>query len=256
MTTMRVLVSNDDGIHSPALKHLVDWLSQRAEVYLVAPASEQSATSQAITMRQPIAFNKTDFPACRVAYAVNGSPADCVKLGLEVLIEEQIDWVISGINLGDNIGQYVYYSGTVAAAVEASLHGVPALAISAKRSEQGQIDFDNILLQLTKIWQKLNKITLPEFCFYNINLVKQDQLTAPQIRVAPLNQAELRFKYRAYQTPKDEPVYWLHRSDQKVADQTDLDQVLSGYTTVTPIQIASSPQAFCQTLQEAFDVEG
>lgn len=255
MTMMRVLVSNDDGIHSPALKALVQWLSQRAEVYLLAPASEQSATSQAITMRHPLAFRKIDFPGCQAAYIVNGSPADCVKLGLEVLIDQPVDWVMSGINLGDNIGQYIYYSGTVAAAVEASLHGVPAMAISARKSEQGQIDYNHILPQLTKIWHTLSQISLPEYCFYNINLVKQEQLTTSKIIVAPLNQTELRFEYQAYRTPKDEPVYWLHRSDQNVVDKSDLERVLAGYTTITPIQLASTPQSFCQALQEVFDAE-
>ncbi len=128
---MRILVTNDDGIHSPGLRVLSDALSQVGEVTVVAPDREQSGVGTAITLSQPIRVMDTPhiFPNIK-AYAVEGTPADSAILGLETLIEEPVDLVVSGINQGANMGNDIFISGTVGAALQGYFRGIPAIAIS------------------------------------------------------------------------------------------------------------------------------
>src|SRR5215813_13309635 len=123
---MSILLTNDDGYQAEGLRAAAEALADFATVYIVAPSKEQSGTAQSLTLRQPIVCN-------RIAdreWAIDGTPADCVIVALHKLLPEKPDLVISGINHGANLGENVYYSGTVGAAREATLHHIPALAIS------------------------------------------------------------------------------------------------------------------------------
>lgn len=247
---MKFLVANDDGIQSPGLSQLVVSLAKLGQVYVVAPASEQSATGQAITMRQPLQYKPVDLAGAVQAYAVNGTPADCIKLGLEVILDDQPDMVVTGMNLGDNLGQYNYYSGTVGAAIEGVLHGLPAIATSAQRQADGTIDWANIGTQLDQVLPKLVQAPWQPGLLLNLNLVHQVDPDTAQVQVCPLNRQTLRFKYHEYTNPKGAQVYWLGRHDQEVQDETDLDLALKGITTVTPIQIAQTDHAWIAILED------
>ena len=122
----RILVSNDDGIHAPGIRALIEVLEPLAEVTVMAPLTEQSATSHALTLHQPLRLRETG-PR---RYAVEGTPTDCVLLAVNEFMKEKPDLVVSGINQGPNMGEDVIYSGTVAAAMEGAILGIPSVAVS------------------------------------------------------------------------------------------------------------------------------
>ena len=126
---VRILVSNDDGVQSPGLHLLADRLAESHEVWVVAPAEEQSAKSHSLTMHKPLRIREVE----ERRFSVSGTPADCVYIGIHHIVTELPDLVVSGINNGSNLGGDVHYSGTVAAAREAVLQGVPAIALSLER---------------------------------------------------------------------------------------------------------------------------
>lgn len=127
---MDILVTNDDGIRSKGLVELVKALSIVGNVYVVAPDRERSGTGHAVTMHRPLRVTEETMPGAVTSFQVDGTPADCVKLGLEALLDHRPDLVVSGVNAGPNLGTDVLYSGTVSAAVEALIMGIPALAVS------------------------------------------------------------------------------------------------------------------------------
>ena len=127
---MRFLVSNDDGIFAPGITALVAELAKYGEVYVAAPDHNCSANSHHLTMHDPIPVQRMDFPGAACAWAVGGTPADCVHLGVSALVPQPVDLVVAGINRGSNLATDCLYSGTVAAALEGSLLGLPGLAVS------------------------------------------------------------------------------------------------------------------------------
>lgn len=127
---MNILVANDDGIESPGLLALVDQLSEIGDVYVVAPNVQQSGKSHAFTFNDTVRYEQRNVPNTKKAFALWGTPADCVHIGLEYLIKEKMDLVVSGINVGKNAGSDVIYSGTCGAAREGMLMGIPSIAVS------------------------------------------------------------------------------------------------------------------------------
>lgn len=134
---MNILVSNDDGVNAQGILELVEALSHQADIYVCAPDSQRSASGHAITVSRPIWLSETDFPGAKRALICSGTPADCVKLGLAAFREQGItmDIVFSGINHGANLGTDVLYSGTVSAAIEGVISGLPAVAVSVNSHE-------------------------------------------------------------------------------------------------------------------------
>ncbi len=127
----QILVTNDDGITSPGLWLMVKELATWSDVYVVAPSEEQSATSLSITVRNPLSIHRHYDVSCGTAWSVSGTPADCVKTALSILLKNPPDIVVSGINKGSNAGKNVLYSGTIGGAIEASLRGLQAIAFSS-----------------------------------------------------------------------------------------------------------------------------
>lgn len=129
---MNILISNDDGIDAIGIKRLVEAMGTCADIYVVAPDTQRSASSHALSLRKEITVREVEFPGAKYALECNGTPADCVKLGLDLLKKKGIhmDAVYAGINLGANLGTDNMYSGTVSAAAEGMLEGIPAVAVS------------------------------------------------------------------------------------------------------------------------------
>src|ERR1700732_4277777 len=132
-----ILITNDDGIHAPGLRALVDAVKDLATVTVVAPLHERSASAQSLTLRQPIYCDQI----AEREYAVEGTPADAMILAFHTLLQEKPDLVISGINRGANMGENIYYSGTVGAAMEGAINRVPSIAISVSYRASKDIDF-------------------------------------------------------------------------------------------------------------------
>lgn len=163
--TMRICITNDDGIRSEGLLRLVQWANKLGEVHVFAPKVEQSAKSHAVELRRAFEAKSTEIPGAVKAYAVESTPADCVRFAV-LGLHEKFDLVISGINRGLNVGQDIMYSGTVSAAMEAVGLGVKGLALSTEPD-----CFDDALAQLDHVWDFIKQNTLFKKCsLWNVNI--------------------------------------------------------------------------------------
>lgn len=167
----RILLSNDDGVEAPGINALYKALSRMAELTIVAPLKERSATAHAISIFDDVLLYKVYKNSRLWAYALDGTPADCVKLALTTLMKKRPPHlVISGINRGQNTGTSVLYSGTVAAAIEAAMYGYPALAVSVAAARTGQVDFSLAGKLVARLLPQLIKKGLPTGVVLNINI--------------------------------------------------------------------------------------
>lgn len=163
---MKILVVNDDGIQAPGIRRLAEVASKLGEVWVIAPASQCSAMSHRITVRADLEVKKVDFPVDGVhAYSVSGTPADCVKAAFLHIMPQKPDIVFSGINNGYNAGEDILFSGTIGAAMEALLGGVPAIAFSSEREN----DYEVVDEYLYPIAKELIEEKLPANQIWNVN---------------------------------------------------------------------------------------
>lgn len=167
---MEIVLTNDDGYRAPGLRAAYEAISKLGSVHVVAPKDERSACSHAITLRRPITVERISLEPYGSLFAVDGSPADCVRLATAALIEKPISLVISGINHGANAGVDTYYSGTVAAAREAAMLGLPAIAISQARRGDTEIDWKRTSEVVADLIPKLLDEKLPGPGFWSLNL--------------------------------------------------------------------------------------
>src|SRR5687768_17527138 len=163
---MRILISNDDGIYSPGLAALAHVASHFGEVRIVAPDVEQSSMSHAITSSRPLSYRRTQLKGFE-AYRVNGTPADCVALGMHHW--ERVDVVLSGINLGSNVGSALWHSGTLAAAKQAVLLGLRGIALSAPFNKDSEPDFASTRPYIARVLEILFDENLRWLCLANVN---------------------------------------------------------------------------------------
>lgn len=235
---MHILVTNDDGIWAPGIQALARKMTEVGEVALVAPLEEKSAIGHGITIREPIGVRKIKLDGLSRAWGVKGTPADCVKLGLNELTKE-CDLVISGINNGPNLGTDVLYSGTVSAAIEGVILGVPSIAISL-----ASWDYDDYSvaaeLVLTIVKHMIeNKLVLPLGTLLNVNIpsVKKEEIAGFKITTLGIREYENRFEKRL--DPRGRPYYWsvgkLMPSKEKDPN-IDIVAVDNNYVSITPVQ--------------------
>jgi 5'-nucleotidase len=235
---MRFLASNDDGILAHGLECLVAAVEPLGEVTVVAPDREQSATSHSLTLHHPLRPVKRGDRR----WQVDGTPTDCVMLALEALMPEKPDWVLSGINHGQNMGEDVLYSGTVAAAMEGLSLGVPAIAVSFAGGDL-RADVTRLREQVPTLTRVLKHIVeLPSFpanTLLNINLppvsggaVKGIRLTRLGRRVYSQSVAELK-------DPWGRQIYWIGGGDISWTgeDDSDFRAIQEGYVSITPLHL-------------------
>ncbi len=244
---MRILITNDDGVTSKGLLTLAKVLSKRHEVLVVAPESEQSATGHAITVRMPIWVKKVevleDFPV----YATTGTPADCVKIGVEVLAKKTVDLVISGINHGHNLGTDVIYSGTVSGALEGALLGIPAIAASAPVEKN--YDYHKAALFIEGFIQDFDFHILGQFTALNINfpsgIIKGWMATKQSTR-------RYADRFEARIDPSGNTYYWMYGDviEDDPSSDSDYKAVKQGYVSVTPISIFMNNDRVLMELKE------
>ena len=234
---MYIAITNDDGINSPGIRALWIELSAIAEVAVIAPDSERSACSHSITVHHPIRVEQHEISQPGVvAWSVNGTPADCVKIGLESLLPRTPDIFVSGINNGSNLGTDVLYSGTVSAAIEASLHGLPAIAVSL--ADRHPKDFSVAAQFVSKLVQKvLAKETLPKHTLLNVNI---PPLSSSQIRgtaITKLGSISYDNVFEKRHDPRGRAYYWMSGTMQDGGNDpdSDVEAVKAGYISVTPV---------------------
>ena len=234
---MRVLITNDDGISSTGLVALVRAFEEAAETFVVAPEQERSATGHAITLHKPLRAHTAAIPGSPVrAWATNGTPADCVALGiLDLLDGHRPDVVLSGINVGPNIGRDLTYSGTVSGAMEGAIFGVPSIAVSigAFRSPI----FSVAAAFAVSLARAILERGLPEDTLLNVNV---PNLPGDQIRgVSVTRQGTKRYVSRLEKRtdPRGRTYYWLTGEPAPLPDEegTDSWALAQGRISVTPI---------------------
>lgn len=230
---MRILISNDDGISAQGINELRASLQEFNEIFVVAPDRERSATGHKITMHRPLRVKDWPYPgSSAVGWAVDGTPADCVKLGLEALLPQPPDLVISGINLGPNLGTDVLYSGTVSAAIEGTINEIPSIAVSLASYEYQ--DFTHAADLIRELVSNLGG-ELPQKTLLNINVPPGRPKGVKVTRLGHRRYVNI-FERRI--DPRGRVYYWMAGEpfdlDEDDPD-TDVWAVKEGYTSITPI---------------------
>lgn len=247
---MRILLTNDDGIYAKGLSALYDELSQDAECLIVAPEIEQSAVGHAITISRPLMVRRAIKNGSFLGYAVCGTPADCVKIGIKELAEKPVDMVVSGINRGSNAGINVLYSGTVSAATEAAIMGIPAIAISLDTHKEADFTY------AARFARKMVRLILssPELKSSAIN-VNIPCLPSEQIKGAVIvrqGQSNIIETFEKRVDPRENTYYWISGNSVSGGDakDTDVAALAEGYITITPIQYDLTRYDLMDTLDE------
>ncbi len=232
---MRILVANDDGVRAPGLAALARALTALGEVTVCAPAVEQSAVGRAITMSRPLRLDKVTLPGLDLpTYAVEGTPTDTVKLALYRLFDGKPDLVVSGINAGGNLGTDIHFSGTVSAAMEAALQGIPSVAVSLE-DRTGVWAWDHAAAYALQAIRMAQGCRFPFGTLMNINLPAG---TPKGIKLAAMAVLDYGESYEERTDPRNRPYYWL-RGTRKPAGDSDVSDAAwleRGYVTVTPIR--------------------
>jgi 5'-nucleotidase len=223
----RILVTNDDGIHAEGIQRLEEAMLPLGEVTVVAPEREMSATSQSLSLNSPLRVQRHDDRH----FAVAGTPADAVILAIHHLLAERPDLVVSGINPGGNLGENVVYSGTVAAAMEATLHGVPAIAVSL--ATRKQLDFTKAVAFARELAAKVLKDGLPAGVMLNVNVPRGE---VKGVRITRMSRKITQNVIHEQKDPRGRSYFW---HDETI----DLDQVESDsdYAAIVAHQISVSP---------------
>lgn len=228
---MRILLSNDDGYSAPGLTALAQALRQIAEVIVVAPERNRSGASNSLTLDRPLRLNRMGPDV----YAVDGTPADCVNLALTGAIDARPDLVISGINAGENLGEDVLYSGTVAAAMEGALLGLPAIAISQVAHAE-PVDYRHAVDIALKLVRSCARERPPRGSLLSVN-VPQSSLP-PRLQLTRLGRRHRDTVAIRQEDPRQRPIFWLGPIGSPGADAgpgTDFHAVSGGHASITPI---------------------
>lgn len=233
---MRVMLTNDDGIYAPGIRALYRVLAEDWDVNVIAPQGVQSGTSHAITIRHPVLWHHAEVATGFEGTAVEGTPADCVKLALHHLIETPPDLVISGINAGLNTGIHVLYSGTVAAAMEAAILGRPSVAVSFELYRD--MDFNAAARIAKPIIESVVGQGIPPGCVCNINIPELKPGWPKGVRVVPMSTQHMDEHIEKREDPYGRSYYWLSGDFRNYGDPNDTDRhaIGDGYVSVTPLQ--------------------
>lgn len=229
---MKVLISNDDGIFAPGIAALVKAFADAGhEVLVCAPDSQRSAASHSLSIARPISVKATEFEGAAKAWAIGGTPADCVKLGLTVLCPEA-EAVVSGVNRGYNVGTDILYSGTVAAAMEGAICGRPALAVS---QHEGRVEYDSAAELAVSAFDSMMKQPLAPLSVLNLNYPERGKAKA--LVPAVMEQLHYAEEYVPGVSEAGETTYTLMgkvRSDIRQSD--DYQKLCDGFATVTVLK--------------------
>ncbi len=241
MKKTHILITNDDGIYAEGIQRLSQCLYEKEGDYrlsIVAPDRERSAIGHAITMHRPLLVDEISYfhnPEL-TGWCVNGTPSDCVKLAVEAILEDKPDLVISGINRGSNLGTDVLYSGTVSAAVEGLIMGIPSLAVSLTgNGDKKSFDFAGQFI--CRLFPLLLEADLPTSTLININIPTNTE-SIKGVRATRLGNRRYRNAFEKRIDPRGRVYYWLAGElvdDDEEEEDTDTMAIREGYISVTPI---------------------
>ena len=226
---MRVLLTNDDGVHSEGIKALAEALAHLGEVTVVAPVQEASAIGHALTLRRPLRIETIGVRT----FAIDGTPTDCVNLAISHVLRGKPDLILSGINKGWNLGDDVTYSGTVSGALEGALLGIPAIAVSTQ-NKRNHFEFGAAARAAATLAEVVLERGLPKFTFLNINV---PFVTPKGFRVTVQAKRNHVTVVDERTDPRGRQYYWIEegQNDWEPHDRSDYQAVRDGYISVTPL---------------------
>jgi 5'-nucleotidase len=244
-----ILLTNDDGVYAPGLAAMQRQLQILGDVYLVAPATEQSGVGHAITYLTPLIVKEVFHGEQRWGWAVDGSPADCVKIGVTELCPRKPDLVVSGINGGQNAGINVLYSGTVAAAIEGAFFGITSVAVSLEFDEHANFDKAAQLARMIIEQIIQNEEGQPEL--YNLNIPTAATDGTPSVSVAPMDVTQYIDKYEKRFDPWGRDYYWVTGGPPKGKGgaETDLSALAEGNIALTPLDFDMTKRSTLKQMQ-------
>lgn len=239
---MRILVVNDDGIHAEGMHLLVKAVSKIADIYVVAPDRERSASSNSITIHHPLRARKVNLDFAKEAWEIDGTPADCVKIAISSLLDFEPDFILSGVNCGANLGIDVLYSGTVAAAMEGYINGIFSMAISSAAYKDN--DFEAASKYTVNIVKSITESFPCERMILNINIPNFPTSQIKGLVYTRLGDKKYQNIYDMRVDPRGGRYYWLagdldkpDKFDNQSSIITDIEAVEEGYISLTPINI-------------------
>ncbi|MCC7474025.1 MAG: 5'/3'-nucleotidase SurE [Pirellulales bacterium] len=247
---MKILLTNDDGIYAPGLAAMERALRRLGDVHVVAPAVEQSGVGHSITFLSPLMAKEVFDGKQRRGWAVEGSPADCVKLAVAEFCKDP-DLVVSGINGGLNLGINVLYSGTVAGATEGAVFGITSVAISLEYDERA--DFDRAgEMGVRLIEQILEQRDASAHHLYNINIPTAALTRPSEVLVVPMATVGWSAEFDRRTDPKGRRYYWATGTQAApvAGELTDLEAWEQGYITVTPLRIDRTEREMLSAMRE------
>ncbi|MCD4813557.1 5'/3'-nucleotidase SurE [bacterium] len=248
----KILITNDDGIHAPGLAALAEVMQELGDIEVVAPDTERSAAGHAITMLHILRVFDIYKNGDVFGRAVNGTPADCVKLALSNLIAKPPQLVVSGVNPGPNTGTNVLYSGTVSAAMEGAIYGIPSLAVSMGTLKNKQ-DFRPAQFYARQVAAMMLEKGLPKGVMLNLNVPSLPQEAIKGLKTTFQSVYQYNDSYEKRKDPRGRDYYWLSLEDAQVLDDSpdaDANAVAAGYASLTPLSLNLTQRDFLGKMKE------
>ncbi|MCX6147940.1 MAG: 5'/3'-nucleotidase SurE [Candidatus Kapabacteria bacterium] len=247
---MNILVSNDDGIDSLGIVSLVRALKPLGKVTVVAPDRQQSAVGHSLTFSSPLRATPFHRDGEILGYSINGTPCDCVKLALSTLLDEKPDMVISGINHGANTAINILYSGTVSAATEGMLSGIPSMAVSVN-SHDNNADFSSAMHYSYLLAKNLLNLNMPKDTFLNVNIPALPLESIKGIKTVEHNSSLWKDEYIERFDPFGQKYYWFSGKYEVFNSNVDVDDILleEDYVTITPVQYNLTNKVFLKNIK-------
>lgn len=261
---MRILLTNDDGIDAPGIAALYDAIDGLGEVLPIAPKTAQSAAGHGITFSQPIMTEEVQVNDRMRGVAVDGRPADCVKVALRAIWEERFgagalpELTISGMNAGANVGINIIYSGTVAAAIESAFLGVPAIAVSLHLGDRSRIQWKRAAEIARYAIDRVLEHPLDGHGVININIPRTERpdMPMPEMRVVDMNAAPGTDRYDRRESPHGQVYYWSCGTGMEfthTAPESDVEALLERFITVTPLNYVLTDHPRMQAWKERLE---
>lgn len=252
---MVILVTNDDGVNAPGILTLARAMKGLGRVVVAAPDRERSAVSHSLTLHHPLRIERVG----EDCYAVDGTPTDCIHLGVHVILKgKKPDLIVSGINRGGNLGHNITYSGTVWAAIEGNLMGIPSFAISLV--EAGSLDYGPAGLFALKVGRWVERNGLPEGTILNVNVPDNPRQDLEKFIVTRQGRRRFIESVIEKKDPRERPYFWIGGDQAPVEDgaETDVGAVGQGYISITPLHSDMTNHGELETIRSwdgAWDLE-
>ena len=247
---MKILLTNDDGIYSPGIFALKQALESFGTVTVVAPDVQKSGVGHAITFSHPLRIREVSLDSEFFGYGIDGSPADCVKLGVREIMKEKPSLLVAGINIGANVGINVLYSGTVAAAIEGAVIGIPSVAISLEISESPYNIHDAAAIS-KDIINQIIKRKLPKGTLLNINIPLIPKKNIKGVRVTRQYSGDFDEHFDKRTDPRGGAYYWLAGTGwpEHYVEGTDMHALKEGYISITPLRFDLTDDEFFNEIE-------